>query len=286
MTIRLFPRLTVFAVVVMAVVWGSQASAVESPDPNARLAADGRSYTISATALTALRAGFAATVEMDGVSRTLDSTAGAVVETKSEAAVPSAYGSSTVTTAVIRFEAERIDLLFRMGRVAETPQVVLVQAAIRNFGERPVRLVELVPLMMDEVPATGSAAGAGRFLQVSGKPEDWLLTGLHAKTSALFDFGDMQSATWIHEQGSFYRGDGAGFLFGPAGDPTSYLATRFTPLGDGRAGLMLVSAMDKVRVDPGQVRWGQQAGLFFEPPRTAMARRFTCTGSRTASRPA
>ena len=111
-----------------------------------------------------------------------------------------------------------------------------------------------------------------RFLQVAGKPEDWLLTGLHAKTSALVGFGDMQSAAWIHEQGGFYRRDGTGFMFGPVGDPVSYLSTLFQPLGDGRAGMMLVSAMDKVRVNPGQVRWGQQAGLFFEPPRTAMAR--------------
>ena len=158
----------------------------ETARTSARLAEDGRSFTISAPGLTAFRAGFATTVEMDGVSRTIDSAAGTVVETKTLAAVPSAYGSATVTTAVIRFEAERLDLLFRLGRVAETPQVVLVQAGIRNFGERPVRLVELVPLMMDEAPPTGSAAGAARFLQVAGKPEDWLLTGLHAKTSALF----------------------------------------------------------------------------------------------------
>lgn len=271
MTFRLLPRLAALVALVMAMAWGSQAhAAAESLD--ARVSADGRSFTIAAPGLTAFRAGFAAKVGMSGVFRTLDSTAGRVVEAKTEAAVPSGYGPITVRTSVIRFETERLDVLFRLGTVAGTPQVVLVQAGIRNFGEHPVTLAELVPLMMNDAPGPGDAAGAGCFLQAAGQPGDWLLTGLHAKTAAAFVLGDMQAAAWIHEQGGFYRGDGAGFLFGPVGDPVSYLSTLFTPLADGRAGMTLVSVMDKVRVNPGQVRWGQQAGLFFEPPRTAMAR--------------
>ena len=270
MTIRLHSRITTWVAVILAVAWLGHTTA--AAQPGARISADGRSYTISAPGLTTFRAGYSTTVELDGVFRTLDSTAGRVVETKTEAAVPGTYGSATVTTAVVRFEAERLDVLFRLGTVAGTPQVVLVQAGIRNFGERPVRLAELVPLMMDGAPPTGGAAGAARFLQAAGKPGDWLLTGLHAKTSVQLVFGDMQTAAWIHEQGGFYRGDGAGFLFGPVGDPVSYLSTLFSPLGDGRAGMKLVSVMDKVSVNPGQVRWGQQAGLFFEPPRAAMAR--------------
>ncbi len=218
-----------------------------------------------------LRAGFAANVEINGGGRSLNSTSGKVVETKT-ATESGAYGSTMVTTSVIRFEEERLELLFRLGTVADTPQVVLVQAGIRNFGEQSVRLAELVPLVMNDAPLTGIAAGAGRFLQVDGKPEDWFLTGLHAKTSVQLILGEMKTASWIHEQGGFYRGDRAGFLFGPVGEPVSYLSTLVSPLGDGRAGMILVSSMDLVRVDPGQTRWGQQAGLFFEPPRTAMAR--------------
>ena len=225
-------RLSVQAVVLLIVACVLPAwVAGETARTGARFAVDGRSYTISAPGLTTFRAGYSTTVEMDGVCRTLDSTAGRVVETKTEAAVPGAYGSATVTTAVIRFEAERLDVLFRLGTVAGTPQVVLVQAGIRNFGERPVRLAELVPLMMDGAPPTGGAAGAARFLQVAGKPGDWLLTGLHAKTSVQLVFGDMQTAAWIHEQGGFYRGDGAGFLFGPVGDPVGYLSTLFYAAG-------------------------------------------------------
>ncbi len=269
MTIRFLPRLTAFVVLAMAVALGNQTRAADGPD--SRVAADGRSFTISAPGLTVLRAGFAAKVEINGGRRSLDSTSGKVVEAKT-ATVSSAYGSTRVTTSVIRFEAERLDLLFRLGQVAGMPQVVLVQAGIHNFGQRPVRLAELLPLMMRDAPPSGNVSEAAHFLQVTGKPEEWLLTGLHAKTSVQLILGDMQTEAWIHEQGGIYRKDGTGFLFGPIGDPVSYLSTLFTPQGNGRAGMTLVSAMDKVQVNPGQVRWGQQAGLFFEPPRTAMAR--------------
>jgi len=267
---RFLPRLPVLAVLVMALAGGNQARA--SVGTEARVSADGRSFTISAPGLIAFRAGFSATVEINGMNRTLDSAAGEVVETKTEAAVSTAYGSTSLTTSVVRFEEERLDVLFRMGTLAGTPQVVLVQAGIRNFGGQAVRLRELVPVMMDHAAVEGRAAGDARFFQAAGKPGDWLLTGLNSKTSSLFVLGEMRTAAWIHEQGGFYRGDGAGFLFGPVGDPVSYLSTLVSPLGNGRVGVMLVSAMDEVRVDPAETRWGQQAGLFFEPPRTSIAR--------------
>lgn len=226
-----FPRTALAGVVLwMTALHPSLARA--EPLAQTRIEDGGRSFAISAPGLTVFRAGFAANVELDGVIRKLDSTAGKVVETKT-ATESGAYGSTMVTTSVIRFEEERLELLFRLGTVADTPHVVLVQAGIRNFGEQPVRLAELVPMMMDHAPVIGKAVGEARLLQTTGKPEDWLLTGLNAKTSALLVLGEMQTASWIHEQGAFYRRDGAGFLFGPVGDPVSYVSTLVSSQGEG-----------------------------------------------------
>ncbi len=237
----------------------------------ARVEDGGRSLIIEAPGLAAFRSGFAATVEIDGVRHRLDSSAGTVVGTTAHTAKESALGPVSGTTSAIRFEKEQIELLFRLDRVMDAPQVVLIQAGIRNLGNRPVRLFDLAMLTMDNPPES-VAAGAPRFLQVAGRPGEWLLTGLHAMTPVRLNFGEMRKDAWLHEQGGFYRSDGTGFLFGPAGVPAAYLSMRFTPSGDGRAGMMLVSSMDGVRVNQGQVRWGQQAGLFFEPPQPAMAR--------------
>jgi signal transduction histidine kinase len=126
-------------------------------------------------------------------------------------------------------------------------------------------------MMMMDAPPDSQHAEA-RFLQVASRPKEWLLTGLHVKTPSQHFLNEMQDATWIHEQGCLYRHDGTGFFFGPVGQPLSYLSSLVMPKENGKSNIMMASAMDLVSLKPGQIRWGQQAGLFFEPPNAAMAR--------------
>lgn len=247
------------------------AEETKSQPPVAQMADDGRSFTIAAAGFSTLRSGFAAVIERNGKRQTLDSSDGHVVEVKSVQNTAGAYGPMRTTDVVIRFDAEELDLLFQLATVKDTPQVILVQAGIRNFGKHAIQLVDLVPLMMTDA-SLPSNDGEARFLQVEGRTQEWMLTGLHGKTPTQLQLNEAQNPAWLHEQGCLYRNDGKGFFFGPVGQPISYLATLFSPQNHGMASVMLASAMDLVAIKPGQVRWGQQAGLFFEPPNAAMAR--------------
>jgi hypothetical protein len=247
-----------------------QADPAQGSLPSAEVAADGRSFSIVAPGFTTFRAGFAAKVEIDGQFRIFDSRQGMVLEKVKQTSVPSPYGSMTLQTVVVRFEEEQIDLLFQLGIPENTPQVIMLQAGVRNQGRHAIRLAELIPLMMDA--ATTIKDDSAHRLKVSGKQGSWLLSGLHAMTPSLCHLDQLPSKTWIHEQGSLYHDDQAGFYFGPVGEPISYLSTLVEPLEHDHVRMVLVSPMDRVRVDAGQTRWGQQAGLFFEPPRQAMNR--------------
>ena len=247
-----------------------QAGPAQGSLPSAEVAADGQSFSIVAPGFVKFRAGFAAKVEIDGQFRIFDSRQGVVLEKAKQTSVPSPYGSMTLQTVVVRFEEEQIDLLFQLGIPENTPQVIMLQAGVRNQGSHAIRLAELIPLMMEEKIL--SEEEEQPILQVASPSEHWLLTGLHAKTTSVSHLHVLPADTWIHEQGCLYRKDEAGFFFGPTGQPVSYLAARFSPTKSSQTTMTLVSAMDRVRVDAGQTRWGQQAGLFFEPPRQAMNR--------------
>ena len=247
------------------------AEETKSQPPVARMADDGRSFTIAAEGFSTFRSGFAATIERNGVRQTLDSRVGHVVEVKSAQNTAGAYGPMRTTDVVIRFDAEELDLLFQLATVKDAPQVILVQAGIRNFGKQALQLVDLVPMMMTDASSPNQDPEA-RFLQVAGRSEEWMLTGLHGKTSVQHFLSEIREARWIHEQGCLYRNDGTGFFFGPVGQPKSYISTLFQPISHGKTQVILCASMDLIAVKPGQVRWGQQAGLFFEAPNAAMAR--------------
>lgn len=255
------------------VAWSHMAWAGETnPNPPvARMAEDGRSFTIAAKGFSAFRSGFAATIEKNGKRQTLDSSTGRVVKMKSSRNVVGPYGPMRTIDVVIRFDTEKLDLLFQLATVQNAPQVILLQAGIRNDSVQAIQIVDLVPMMMTDTPLPSEHAEE-RFLQVSSRSEEWMLTGLHGKTPTQLQLNEAQNSAWLHEQGCLYRHDGTGFFFGPVGQPISYLATLVTPRKNGETHIMLASAMDLVTVKPGQVRWGQQAGLFFESPNDAMAR--------------
>ena len=237
----------------------------------ARLEAGGRTITLTAPGLDGFRGGFSATVVIGDVTQVLESASGTLVGTNAFTEEDSPYGPADVSLSTIRFEQERLDLLVRLEKVHGVP-VVTLRAGINNFGERPVELVGVSPLVMGEAVSTGRTDRSNGSFQMSGSPADWLVTGLNANTQVVSSAQDMGNPLRIEEQGSFYRSDGVGFLFGPVGTPVAYVSAHVVVQGERRAALSFWSDMGGVRVDSGQSRWGQQMALFLEPPREALAR--------------
>ncbi len=244
----------------------AQASAVE-----ARLEDGGRTCALTLPGFTGFRGGFSATLESGGVTQVLVSSSGMLVGTNAFVDAGTPYGMAYVTLSSVRFEKEQVDLLVRLEKMKGVP-VVLLQAGIRNIGDRPVNLLGVSPLSMADAVSTGQADHVSGLLQVSGSPAEWLVTGMNPRTPVVAALGDIGAPLDIFEYGGFYRRDGTGFLFGPVGTPLAYLSARVAALGKGRAVLTLTADMSGVRVGPGQTRWGQQAALFAEPPGAALAR--------------
>ncbi len=238
---------------------------------DASLTADGRAFNLAAPGLTAFRGGFAAEVWIGGKPKTLSSRFGERIEADTAVYAENPYGSADLQSCAMRFENERIDLCFRLEKQESAP-VVLLQAGIVNRGDLPVRLWSLTPLEMEAERAVGMAALPEYGLSVSGEPEDWFVTAFNANTNICATLADLQKPFAVAEHGSLYRKDGAGFLFGPVGTPVAYLSSVIAAPRKGRTGLSVSSLMGGVRVEPGQIRWGQQVALFLEPPREALQR--------------
>ncbi len=232
---------------------------------------DGGSFTLTAPGLSALRGGFAAEVWIGGEPRTLSSRFGTRISSNTQEWPENPYGAADATLAAFRFEAEQIDLFLRLEQMNGAP-VVLLQAGLRNNGTRPVHLWSITPLEMDTTISGDAAAPAAREIRVSGDPAEWIVTALNANTNIFTSLSDMQRPLEIVEQGTLYRKDGTGFLFGPVGTPVAYLSSHVAAPLEGRTGLSISSLMGGVRVDPGQIRLGQQVALFMEPPREALQR--------------
>jgi len=225
------------------------------------LDADGRAFTITAPGLSEFRAGFSATVEVDGQSRVLSSASGMLVGDRESATEATPYGEAAITMVVMRFEKEGLDLLLRLGRVPGVSGVLL-QAGLRNRGTASVKLVALTALAMDEIGG----------LKPKGQPENWLVTGWHVPRLNITALNEIVAPLEVREGGGFYRGDGMGFLFGPVGAPTAYVEARFTALEKGRLNFSLRAEMSGARVDAGETRWGQQVAVLIEKPERAMGR--------------
>jgi signal transduction histidine kinase len=202
----------------------------------------GRMFTINAPGILVARAGFSATIEYDGRRKVLSSS-----DDKS-AGMP------------VRFADEGVELVFR-SETLDGGSGVQLQVGIRNIGAEVVKLVSLSPLALE-----------GRL---DGNLSEWLVTAmtptarLAAPVVALSDIGEPLT---IHECGGLYRKDGAGFLFGPVGDPVAYVDVHIAQLGDGAMSFRCSADMEGVLVDPGQTRWGQQVLLLMEPSQAALAR--------------
>ena len=231
--------------------------------------ADGRTFNLVAPGLTAFRGGFAAEVWINGEPKILSSRFGTRVSSNTQAWEGNPYGSADETLSTFRFEKEQIDLFLSLEKMVGEP-VILLRAGIKNDGSLPVHLWSVSPLEMDASISTNSTARPTRELHVSGNPEEWIITALNANTNIFTSLHDMKSPLNIVEQGTLYRKDGTGFLFGPVGKPVAYVSTRIAVPRENRTGLSICSLMGGIRVDPGQIRWGQQVALFMEPPQMAL----------------
>jgi hypothetical protein len=187
--------------------------------------ADGRTFSLAAPGLTAFRGGFAAEVWINGEPRILSSRFGVRVGSNTQEWPENPYGTAEATLSTFRFEKEQIDLSLRLEKMDNTP-VVLLQAGIKNTGSLPVHLWSITPLEMDSSISTNDTVRPTRELQVSGNPEEWIITALNANTNIFTSLHDMKRTLKIVEQGTLYRKDGTGFLFGPVGKPVANLSTR------------------------------------------------------------
>jgi len=160
----------------------------------------------------------------------------------------------------LRFAHVQMDLLLRFSQVPGLSGFQ-VQAGVRNSGPTPVHLLSVTPVVME-----------GR---VEGWSAEWLVTALDQSVKngpVVVTLDEAQAPFKVYEYGGFYRVDSKGFLFGPVGTPTAYLESTIAYKGDGKVDFSIVSDMSGVLVKPGETRWGQQAGFFAEPPRTALPR--------------
>lgn len=218
------------------------ATSEKSRPVSARMADDGRSFRVTANGLNDFQAGWSATIERGGKPQVLSSTEGQV---------------STGAVTTISFPQAGIELLFRLDP-APGNAGVWARSGIRNTGKEPVNLVALRPVVAK--------------LRVAGDPAGWMVTGLNPLTPVATTLSEIMGPVDVHEYGGFYRRDGVGFLLGPVGDPVAYVNARFTPADEGKIAFDFTADMSRVRVDPGETRWGQQVALVMEKPQPALAR--------------
>jgi signal transduction histidine kinase len=237
----------------------------------ATLAADGRSFSVTALGVSGFRSGFAASILVGGTKQVLSSTGGVAVGAPQQLSEETPYGRAEVSATTLRFAETQVDLLFRFGRVAGVPGV-LAQAGISNASAQPVTLLSVTP-----VAAT---------LQVIGAEADWLVTAMDPVNGHETSLGDIRAQLQVWEYGSLYRRDGAGLLFGPVGTPCAYLNARVTHPGERAVTLDITAQMTGVQVAAGETRWGQQVLVLCEPPQPALARWAEWVGNTHGARTA
>jgi signal transduction histidine kinase len=200
----------------------------------ARLEGGGRTIMLTAPGLNEFRGGFAARVVIEGVTNVLSSDSGTLVGVNSYSAETTPYGLANVSSSTIRFEKEQIELLFRLDQIPGVP-VVILQAGIRNRGDRPVRLLSVSPLAMDERVTKGGLVapalpvqGSGRSramsatfssggliapallggFEVEGSPEKWVVTGLNNATPVVTTLDSLKANFFIPRRGVMPFTDG------------------------------------------------------------------------------
>ncbi len=228
---------------------------------SAAFVSGGRSLSVEADGFTEWLCGYSAKVVAGGQEVELSSSAGDLISTTAAAETElTPQGAATVTTRTIDFPEQEIRLLHRFGKIPGSP-LLLMQAGIANRGKQPVQLVSVTPMRAE--------------LAVTGKTSEWWITALNDSVQTVSPVTLLARAEQpvpVFENGGFYRGDGIGFMFGPVGSPVAYMNASFARIQEDRVAFSYTADMSRVRVDPGETRWGQQTAVLLEPPREALAR--------------
>lgn len=198
-----------------------------------------RSYTVYGSGIE-FRAEWSATVEREGKRWVLSST--------SEEAEIGPAGE-------MRFLEVGVEVLLRL-EFDTGSRTLTAQTGIRNTGTTEVFLMETCPVSSQ--------------IALKESPTAWLITGMHPHTPGGVTVAGLRDPLCLRECGGFYRRDGVGFFFGPAGTPTAYLNARFAREAEARVAMDIVADMSRVRVDHGETRWGQEVALVLRPPEAAI----------------
>jgi alpha-galactosidase len=221
----------------------------------------GRSLTLEAEGFSEWRSGYSAKVVVAGQERELDSSQGDLISSTAAAETEmTPQGAASITARTIHFPEHEISLVQRFGKIPGT-SLVLMQTGIANRSKQPVQLVSVTPLRME--------------FAVKGNPSEWWITALNDSVEAgrpVVALGQANPPLTVFEHGGFYRRDGLGFLFGPVGSPVAYVNASIAMTQPGRVFFAYASDMCRVRVDPGETRWGQQVALLLESPGRALSR--------------
>ncbi len=210
------------------------------------LVSDGRCLKVNLPGLGVAETTWSAEIEQGGVGRMLESAQAAGPATPE----PCGDGGQTLVLAY-----PGVDLLLRWG-VARGGKSLWLCNGVRNRGSAPLRVVSLSPVSAVIKPA--------------GSLEDWLLSGLHPKTPLILPAAQLSGVGRIHEYGMCYRNDGAGFVFGPVGEPVTWVDFDWSCNEDRTLRFQAVEAMDRVRLEPGETRWGQAVAWVVDKPQQAL----------------
>lgn len=234
---------------------------ISSGELSAGFLAGGRALSVEADGFSGWSGGFSARVLVAGQEVELGSREGRLLsETAAAETEMTPTGYASITARTIEFPAHGIRLLHRFGRIPGSP-VLLMQCGVTNGGTQPLQLLSVTPLRAE--------------FSVAGDPAEWWITALNDSfqtNQPVVGLAEAAQPVGVFEVGGFYRGDHTGFLFGPVGSPIAYVHADIASIEGGRVAFTCTADMSRVRVDPGETRWGQQVALMMEPPRAALAR--------------
>ena len=258
--------------VILFLLLGVAAFAQEGDRVLLGVSSQGGTYSIQVPGLRVESAMAEVVVDIDGVERSLRTAEGRFMGSEILTNQSTPYGLAEVRVFTTRFKREGIDLLVRLERIEGLP-VVLVNAGIRVFGGRGYDLSRIYPLRT--IPGSVDEGA----LELEGEAGEWVLTGVSVDYTGqraipqvvVQSLKDVTKAGII-EECSLYNRDGRGVLMGPVGAPAAFANMELHAMEGNLWSLALSSEMSGVRVNSGETRWGQQIGLFFEPPQAAWDR--------------
>ena len=144
-----------------------------------------------------LKAGFAATVDIDGKQVSLSSEEGQPVGHPEDSKEATPYGEADVTTSWVEFPSAGVTLGLKMGGITKEGFIIF-QPLLKNTGSRPLKLLGLQSLETN---------AAGQEMTLTGELPQWILTPLdHSKEKPALTLDTVPAdGMRIHDAGTLYR---------------------------------------------------------------------------------